>query len=78
MGEQKRRVGPTGEFPAGMIRADDHGGLNIVISDADSQSNIHIYFGVPVDWIALPRDQVIVLARMLLRKAGAKKVEIIL
>lgn len=80
MGEAKRRrlAGPTGEFPDGMIRPDDKGALQIAISDADSHGNIHIDFGVPVEWIALPKAQVIDLARMLLRKAGVKKVEITL
>jgi len=30
----------------------------------------------PVRWIALPREQVVGLCRLLLNKAGAKKVEI--
>lgn len=80
MGEAKRRrlAGPTGEFPDGMLRPDDKGALRIAISDADSRGNIHIDFGYAVEWIALPREQVIELARMLLFKAGAKTVDITL
>jgi hypothetical protein len=80
MGEKKRRVqlGPTGQFPGGMIRQDDQGSINIAISDMDSHGNIHIDFGTPVAWVALPAEQAINLARLLLRKAGAKSVEITL
>jgi len=80
MGEAKRRrdmgLGPTNEFPHGMARPDDKGALRFAISDADSQGNIHIDFGTPIEWLAFPREQAVELARMLLRKAGAKKVEI--
>lgn len=78
MGEAKRRnpAGPTGTFPRGIARPGDEGALRIAISDPDSRGNIHIDFGTPVEWIALPREEIIDLARLLLRKAGAKTVEI--
>ncbi len=78
MGEAKRRklAGPTGKFPEGIIRPDDKGELQIAISDPDSQGNIHVEFGTAVAWFAMPRGQIVNLARLLLRKAGAKKVEI--
>ena len=80
MGEAKRRrdmgLGPTGEYPEGMVRPDDKGALRFAISDPDSHGNIHIDFGAPVTWFALPRETAIDFAQMLLRKAGAKKVEI--
>lgn len=80
MGEAKRRrdlsLGPTNEFPDGIARPGDKGALRFAISDADSNGNIHIDFGTPIDWIAFPRQQAIELARILLRKAGAKNVEI--
>ncbi len=81
MGEVKRRrdmnLGATGEFPEGMSRRPgDEGALRMAISDADSEGNIHMDFGKAVEWIAFPRADAIQLARMLLTKAGAKKVEI--
>lgn len=80
MGEAKRRhdlrPGPTGEFPHGMARSDDKGELRIAISDRGGNGNIHIGFGVPVDWIAMPQEQILQFATMLLKKAGAKVVEV--
>jgi hypothetical protein len=80
MGEAKRRqdlgLGATKKFPEGMIRPDDEGELRFAISDPDSSGNIHIDFGTPVAWFALPKAMAIQLGRMLLTKAGAKKIEI--
>jgi hypothetical protein len=81
MGAAKRRrdlgLGATGEFPEGMSRRPgDEGELRMAVSDADSEGNIHMDFGKEISWIAFPKEGAIALARMLLRKAGAKKVEI--
>lgn len=78
MGEAKRRrdIGATGEYPDGMIRQDDEGALRFAVSDADSRGNIHIDFGTPVSWIAMPKEQAMQFGLMLLKKAGAKKVEV--
>lgn len=80
MGEAKRRamvVGPTGNFPDGVLtRPGDQGELVMAVSDPDSNGIVHIDFGVEVSWIGLPRDNLVDLCRLLLRKAGAKKVEI--
>ena len=80
MGEASRRralgLGPTGEFPDGVARPGDRGALRFAISDPDSNGNIHIDFGCEVTWLALPRENVVDLCRVLLRKAGARKVEI--
>jgi hypothetical protein len=81
MGAAKRRrdfgLGATGEFPEGVSRRPgDEGALRMAISDADSEGNIHMDFGKEVAWIAFPRSHAIQLARLLLAKAGAKKVEI--
>lgn len=63
-------IGATGKFPDGMARQDDEGELSFAVSDADSHGNIHIDFGKPVAWLALPREIARRFGRTLLEKSA--------
>jgi hypothetical protein len=69
------KPGATGKYPDGSIGRNDEGELNFAIT-RDSYGNIRIDFGKPVAWLAFPPSQAIGLARLLLKHAGATKVEI--
>lgn len=70
------KLGATGDYPDGSFGPHDKGGLAMAVS-SDSKGNVHIDFGkTNVNWFALPAGQAVVFARLLLRHAGAKKVEI--
>jgi hypothetical protein len=67
--------GPTGGFPRGKMNEDDEGGLQIGVA-VDSAGRVVINFGTEVKWIALEREYVVHFATILLRRAGAKKIEL--
>jgi hypothetical protein len=72
---KQKKIGPTGEFPDGMLSPDDGGALNVGVA-VDSNHNVVINFGSPVSWVAMPPENAIQFAKLLLRRAGAKKIEI--
>ena len=53
----------------------DEGELQFGVA-RDAQGNVHINFGKDVSWLAFPPETAIQLARLLLKNAGVKKVEI--
>jgi hypothetical protein len=65
------KPGPTGEFPKGKLRADDRGELAVAIS-LRADGTIFMEFGTSVTWLAMSREDAIVLAHLLLEKAGGK------
>lgn len=69
------KFGPTGDFPRGKLNPDDEGGLNIGVTK-DEHGTVIINFGKSVEWIGLPPEQVSSFCALLLKHAGAKKVEI--
>ena len=69
------KLGATGKFPLGSLGPDDEGELKMGVAH-DSDGNVHVNFGKEIRWFALPQDQAIKLAKLILRHAGAKKVEI--
>jgi hypothetical protein len=69
------KIGPTGEFPHGSLGKHDDGALNVGVAH-DSKGNVVLNFGTEVSWIALPPENAINFARLILRHAGAKRVEI--
>lgn len=69
------KLGPTGKFPRGSLGPHDEGALNMGVAK-DSHGNVHVNFGKPIEWLALPPADAINFARLILRHAGAKKVEI--
>jgi hypothetical protein len=75
MGEHK--LGVTGKFPLGKLGPDDEGELKMAVAH-DNEGNVHVNFGTEVVWFALPCDQAIKLAMLILHHAGAKNVAITL
>jgi hypothetical protein len=69
------KLGATGKYPHGSLGPHDEGALQMAVAH-DRQGNVHVNFGNEVSWFALPPDQAINFARLILRHAGAKKVEI--
>lgn len=68
---------PTGKFPRGMLGPSDEGALNIGVA-RDSKGNVILNFGKEVSWIGMPSADAVEFAKLILRHAGAKKVEITL
>ena len=75
MSETPNKPGPTGKFPDGKLHPGDQGQLAMGIAH-DSQRRVHFNFGAEVSWFCLTQPEAINFARMILREAGAKKVEI--
>ena len=72
----KRPFGATGDFPQGQLNDHDQGGINIGVAYDKLDGIVRVEFGKPVAWLGLPPPEAIGLARLLLRHAGAKKIEI--
>lgn len=75
MPKRDNPFGPIGSYPRGKMNDDDEGGLQIGVA-VDPEGRVVINFGSPVTWFALERDQVAQFAVGLLKKAGAKKIEV--
>jgi hypothetical protein len=74
----KRPIGATGRFPQGVLNDDDQGELKIAVAFDKADGLVHLDFGKPVAWTAFQPEMAVQLARMLLKHAGARKVEIML
>jgi hypothetical protein len=61
--------GPTGDFPRGRLDEYDEGGLALAISKYNG--TVRFDFGKKVAWFALPPDQAITLAELILKTAQA-------
>ena len=70
-----KQPGPTGKFPDGKLYPGDKGELCMGIAH-DSEGRVHFNFGTEISWFALDQVGAIEYARLILRHAGAKKVEI--
>lgn len=70
-------LGATGKFPQGMLGPSDEGALNIGIA-VDSKGTVILNFGKECSWIGMPKAQAVEFAKLILRKAGAKKIEVTL
>ena len=68
--------GPTGQFPDGKLDETDEG--EIAIGVTSSNGLVHVNFGKSISWFAFPPERAIEFAKLLLRYAGVKKVEITL
>lgn len=73
--ENDMKLGETGKFPDGQFHAGDEGELQFGVA-RDDNGNVHISFGKDVSWLAFPPETAIQLARLLLKHAGVKRVEI--
>lgn len=65
------KLGPTGKFPRGKLNRDDEGEITFTVSH-DENGLVHITFGKPVAWVALPAEQAIEFAHAVLSHAGRK------
>lgn len=74
--QQRRRpdFGPTKTYPRGKLNADDEGGLQIGITEQDGV--IIIEFGTELRWIGMPKAQAIEFAKLIMKRAGATKIEV--
>ena len=69
------KFGATGKYPQGRYGRHDEGELHFGVA-RDSYGNVRVDFGKPVAWMAMPPETAIQLAHLLLKLAGASKVEI--
>ena len=72
----KRVLGATGTFPMPQLNEDDQGALNLGVARDPVNGLVHVNFGKPVAWFALPPEGAIGFAKLLLRHAGAKSISI--
>ena len=69
MGEVKRKLGATGEFPRGKIHESDEGAFNMRIGKSPDGTVI-IDFGKPITWLGLEPDIAAEFAQKILKVAG--------
>jgi hypothetical protein len=74
----KRPLGATGTFSQGKIDDTDEGDLKLGVAYDKLNGIVRIDFGKPVAWLGMPPEQAIQLGKLLLKNAGAKKIEITL
>lgn len=72
---KKTKLGATGKFPDGSFGAHDEGEIRLAVA-RDARGNVHINFGKDISWLAMPSDQAVEFAKLILKSAGAKKVEV--
>lgn len=66
----KRILSPTGKFPMPAVSGDDEGEMTMAVEYDATNGLVRLEFGTPVAWLALPPNEAVALARMLLAKAG--------
>lgn len=64
-----RKLGATGDFPAGKLNETDEGAINIAVGVHPVGNTLIIDFGKPVVWIGMPKQQAIEFANNILDKA---------
>lgn len=70
-----KKFGPTRDFPRGKLNESDDGGLQIGVA-TDDQDNVIINFGTKVQWIGMPPEDAINFAKLIMKHAGATKIEV--
>lgn len=73
--EIEMKLGATETYPNGMLGPHDEGGIQIGIA-VDSKGTLIINFGKEVSWIGMPKENAVDFARLILKNADVKKVEI--
>lgn len=71
----KKKFGPTHEYPHGMLGPEDRGAINVGVAH-DGKGNVVVNFGSELSWFAMPPENAINFAKLILKHAGAKKIEI--
>lgn len=72
----KRDLGATGQFPMGQLSDEDEGELKMGVARDPLDGLVHVNFGKPTAWFAMPPEGAISLAKLLLKNAGVKRVEL--
>lgn len=62
------QIGPMNEFPRGKLNDDDHGALRIAIGL--EKDCVMIKFGIPTEWIAMPKANAIDFANTIIKQAN--------
>jgi len=62
------------QYPRGKLKDDDEGVLPIRIGERDG--TVIIDFGKEVSWIGMSKPEAIEFAKTIMKRAGAKKIEI--
>jgi hypothetical protein len=65
------KLGPTGDYPRGKLDETDEGGIAIAISQY--RETVRVDFGKPTAWFALPPDQALAFASLIVKHAMALK-----
>lgn len=68
------KLGAMGEFPRDRLGPHDEGALRMAISH-DDKGNVRIDFGKKVKWLAMPADQAVMFAQLILHHASVKRME---
>lgn len=66
----KREIGATGRHPQGVLSDDDEGELRMGVARDPLDGLVHIKFGKPVAWMALPPESAVEFAKTILKHAG--------
>ena len=74
---KRPKLGATGSFSKGSLGPHDEGDIRMAVAH-DSKGNVHMNFGKDISWFAVPPEQAIELGKLLMRHAGAKKIEVTL
>lgn len=61
------KLGATGQFPNGKASAVDEGSVRFAVGERDN--NVLIDFGTQVIWLAMPPEQAVAFAQLLIAKA---------
>jgi hypothetical protein len=69
------KLGPTGKYPEGTLSPGDEGALRLGVTH-DSNGNTIVNFGTELSWFGMPQPQALKFGQLILKHAGAKKVEI--
>lgn len=72
----KRVLGATGKYPLGALSDEDEGELRMAIGRDPIDGVIRLDFGKPVAWVGLPPPEAIEMAKLLLKHAGATRIEL--
>lgn len=74
---KRPQLGATGTFSQGSLGPHDEGDIKMGVAH-DSNGLVHMNFGKDISWFAVPPEQAIELGKLLMRHAGAKKIEVTL
>lgn len=70
----KRPLGATGKFPMPPLDEHDEGELKMALAFDPVMGIVRVEFGKPIAWLGLPPSEAMQLGKMLMTKAGAKKI----